>query len=229
MSFRSTFVALVAVAGVACIAVPALTQDNPSTAGATAGGDAQRGRKLSYTCYGCHGVDTYKNVYPTYSVPKLQGQHPEYLAAALLAYKNGERSHMTMHAQAASMNEQDMQDIAAFLAGKPIAASAAATSAPANMPKKVTEICAACHGTNGVGTTPLYPTISGQHADYIARALHDYKSGARKNAIMAGFAAQLSDKDIAELSKYFSKQKPSLSTAEHAIWFTGEKKHAAGK
>ena len=79
---------------------------------ARADGDPKRGHELAYTCYGCHGIENYKNVYPTYSVPKLQGQHPEYIVAALVGYKNGDRAHSTMHAQASSMTEQDMQDIA---------------------------------------------------------------------------------------------------------------------
>ncbi len=80
-------------------------------------GDAKRGQALTYTCNGCHAIPNYKNVYPTYSVPKLHGQRPEYLVAALKAYKSGERSHGTMHSQATSMSEQDMADVAAFLAG----------------------------------------------------------------------------------------------------------------
>ena len=80
-------------------------------------GDAKRGHALAYTCNGCHAIPNYKNVYPTYSVPKLRGQRPEYLVAALKAYKSGERSHGTMHSQATSMSEQDMADIAVYLAG----------------------------------------------------------------------------------------------------------------
>src|SRR5690349_1508575 len=63
-------------------------------------GDPQRGKALSYTCLGCHGIDGYKNAYPTYSVPKLEGQHADYLAAALKEYRDGDRSHFTMHSQA---------------------------------------------------------------------------------------------------------------------------------
>jgi cytochrome c553 len=65
---------------------------------------------------GCHGVPSYNNVYPTYKVPKLGGQHAQYLVAALEAYKNGQRSHQTMQAQAKTLSEQDIQDIAAFFA-----------------------------------------------------------------------------------------------------------------
>jgi cytochrome c553 len=84
--------------------------------GAQAAGDPEAGRFKAATCMGCHGVPSYSNAYPTYHVPKLGGQHPEYIVAALEAYKAGDRDHDTMHAQAASLSEQDMQDIAAYLA-----------------------------------------------------------------------------------------------------------------
>ena len=61
----------------------------------------------------------YTNVYPSYHVPKLGGQHPEYIVAALKAYKSGDRPHSTMHAQAASLSDQDMADIAAYLTKAP--------------------------------------------------------------------------------------------------------------
>ena len=60
---------------------------------AWAAGDMHRGKALSETCLGCHGIDAYKNVYPTYSVPELSGQHAAYLVAALKEYRGGERAH----------------------------------------------------------------------------------------------------------------------------------------
>jgi cytochrome c553 len=189
---------------------------------ARADGDAERGKQLAYTCYGCHGIANYKNVYPTYSVPKLEHQNPEYLASALVAYKSGERSHSTMHSQAATMSPQDMQDIAAFLAGKQVLKPDPETKPESKIPAKAEQLCVACHGKDGVGLVGQYPTLAGQHADYIERALHDYKNGARKNPVMAGFVADLSDDDIRELASYYSKQKPSLNTAEHAMWFVQE-------
>tara|TARA_R110002096_G_scaffold321666_1_gene515814 strand:+ start:130 stop:426 length:297 start_codon:yes stop_codon:yes gene_type:complete len=83
---------------------------------AYAAGDAARGEIRAETCLGCHGVASYTNVYPTYKVPKLGGQHPEYLAAALKAYRSGERSHMTMRAQAANLSDQEIDDISVYLA-----------------------------------------------------------------------------------------------------------------
>ena len=172
-------------------------------------GDAKRGQALAYTCNGCHAIPNYKNVYPTYSVPKLHNQRPEYIVAALKAYKSGERSHGTMHAQASSMSEQDMTDIAAYLSG-PNVLTQSKNDVPATARPKATEVCLACHGTNGVGITSDYPTIAGQHRDYIERALTDYKKGGRKNAIMAGMAATLTPEDIAQLAEYYSSQTPSL-------------------
>lgn len=85
-------------------------------AGAIAAGDASAGKTKAFTCMGCHGIPSYNNVYPTYHVPKIGGQHADYLVAALQAYKAGQRSHPTMRAQAATLSDQDMQDIAAFFA-----------------------------------------------------------------------------------------------------------------
>ena len=173
-------------------------------------GDAQRGAKLAYTCLGCHGIPNYKNAYPTYNVPKLRGQHPEYLVIALQAYRSGERSHATMHANAASWTDKDYADMAAFLAGPVVAAPA--TPKPVGKLPAAGQTCVACHGTDGIGITPQYPTLAGQHADYLARALTDYKKGGRKNAIMSGFAAQLSDRDIKAISAYYAAQRPGLAT-----------------
>jgi cytochrome c553 len=181
-------------------------------------GDAKRGHDLAYTCQGCHAIPNYKNVYPTYSVPKVHGQRPEYLLAALKAYKSGERSHGTMHAQAASMSEQDMADIAVYFAG-PAVLTKSANDVPADQRPKATETCLACHGTNGVGITADYPTIAGQHKDYIERALHDYKLGGRKNAIMAGMTATLTKEDIEALAEYYSARTPALETLPKKRFF----------
>jgi cytochrome c553 len=81
-----------------------------------AAGDVASGEIRGETCLGCHGVASYTNIYPTYKVPKLGGQHPEYMVAALKAYRSGERSHKTMRAQAANLSDQDIEDISAYLA-----------------------------------------------------------------------------------------------------------------
>jgi cytochrome c553 len=77
-------------------------------------------------------------------------------------------------------------------------------------------VCQACHGTDGNGIgDPQYPLLAGQYADYLAKALHDYKSGARVNAIMAGFATTLTDEDIDNLAAFYAAQPSKLSDISH--------------
>lgn len=72
--------------------------------------------------------------------------------------------------------------------------------------KKAAEVCAACHGPDGNSATGDFPKIAGQHKDYLAKSLRDYKTGARKDPVMSGFANGLSPQDITNLSAYFSAQ-----------------------
>ncbi|MDH3466414.1 MAG: cytochrome c [Gammaproteobacteria bacterium] len=74
------------------------------------------------------------------------------------------------------------------------------------------EICASCHGADGNSTSPEFPKLAGQHADYIVRALTDYQTGKRSNAIMQGFVANLSQQDMRDLAAYFASQPGSLFT-----------------
>jgi cytochrome c553 len=83
---------------------------------ANASGDVETGKVKAYTCTGCHGIPGYKNVYPTYKVPKIGGQNYEYLVIALKAYKAGERDHPTMALQAQALSDQDIEDISAYFA-----------------------------------------------------------------------------------------------------------------
>jgi cytochrome c553 len=174
--------------------------------GLASAGDVARGAKLAYTCHGCHGIPNYKNAYPIYSVPKLGGQHTAYMVAALKAYASQERAHATMHSHAATMSEQDMQDIVAYLAGQELKPTGKAVgTAP-----KAAQTCIACHGNDGIGILPEYPNLAGQHADYIQVALRAYRSGQRKNPVMGGMAAPLTDADIRELASYYSSQRPGV-------------------
>ena len=180
------------------VAAPAIADD----------GDAGRGRKLVYTCLGCHGIENYKNAYPKYSVPKLGGQSAVYIAAALAEYQAGLRSHPTMKGMASTLSAQDRADLAAWFQGPQRAKSSAM---PVGTLSPIATACTACHGQDGVGTVPENPTLAGQHADYLAQALNDYRLGKRQNPIMRPFAGQLTRDDIQALAAYFSSQ-PGLVT-----------------
>jgi cytochrome c553 len=90
-----------------------------------AAGDPQAGAQKNSMCQGCHGIPGWRTAFPdVYSVPKLGGQHADYIVAALKAYKSGERSHPSMTGIVDSLSEQDMQDLAAYYAAAsaPVAA-----------------------------------------------------------------------------------------------------------
>lgn len=194
----------------ACLAAPSLV----AAQGAAVAGDPERGARLGYTCLGCHGIPNYKNTYPNYRVPKLAGQSPAYIVIALQAYRNQERGHATMHAHAATMSDQDMADVAAYLAGTPVQSKPDAK--PVGTAPEAAAVCVSCHGNDGVGITPEYPTLAGQYADYLQRALLDYKRGGRKNPVMAGFVGALSEADIKALAAYYAAQ-PGLETPRKRV------------
>ncbi len=85
-----------------------------------------------------------------------------------------------------------------------LAVSAQAYAGDPAAGREKAKACAACHGESGVSPAPDFPKLAGQHEDYLARTLNDYKSGARKNAIMAGQVANLKREDIADLAAYYS-------------------------
>jgi cytochrome c553 len=178
-------------------------------------GNAAEGQKKFYTCYGCHGLDTYRNAYPDYQVPKLRHQNQAYIVSALMEYKNGDRPHATMHAQAASLSDQDMADIALYLQGDTIVKpSPSQGKAPAQVAP-----CAACHGENGSGVAadlnPKPPILAGQHESYLLQALTSYHNGRRKNVVMDGMAQLLkTDDDIKTAAEWFSSQSSALVTAK---------------
>jgi cytochrome c553 len=92
--------------------------------------------------------------------------------------------------------------VAAFLVALAVPAFAAKGNPEAGKTKA--EPCKACHGEAGISVAPEFPKLAGQHADYLATALRHYKLGKRKNPIMAGQVANLSEADLHDLAAYFS-------------------------
>ncbi len=172
---------------------------------ALAEGNIDRGEMLAYTCLGCHGIEGYRNAYPSYRVPKLGGQKAAYIAAAIKGYRDGTRTHPTMSAHAGSLSDQDIDDVAAFLASIGTATVAAGGSENTNL--EAAQTCVACHGQNGISVNPTWPTLAGQHEDYLVKAMNQYRDGTRKEAVMTQMAAQLTDADVELLAHYYSRLK----------------------
>lgn len=171
---------------------------------AFAQGHPDEGRAIGYTCLGCHGIEGYRNAYPSYRVPKLGGQTASYLTIALRGYRDGTREHPTMIAQASSLTDEQIDAVAAYLSGL-VDISAKQDRAPDVAPPQQAAVCAACHGQYGFSMGPLWPTLAGQHEDYLARSMKAYRDGVRTDPVMKPMAGSLTDQDIALLARFFSR------------------------
>jgi cytochrome c553 len=170
-------------------------------------GDVTRGEHLAYTCSGCHGVDTATNAYPNYHVPKLGGQNADYVEVALQGYRAGTRPHPTMQAQAATLSDQDIADLAAYFASIESAPAEGISSAAASTIREGQEksaTCAACHGAEGMAVAPQWPNLAGQHRSYLIEALRQYRRAERTDPVMAPLAGQLDDETLEQLSAYYA-------------------------
>ncbi len=104
------------------------------------------------------------------------------------------------------------------------APATAAKGDAAKAQKIVNDVCGACHSTDGNSTSPTYPSLAGQSPEYLAKQLREFKSGARKNAIMAPNAATLSNEDMLNLAAYYSAQQPKPRLAKDAALVAEGKK-----
>jgi cytochrome c553 len=104
--------------------------------------------------------------------------------------------------------------IAPLIAAAACVATSAGAADLAAGKAKANEVCASCHGLDGNSTSQDFPKLGGQYPDYLAKSLRDYKSGDRKNAIMASFAKPLSTQDIDNLAAYYAAQ-PAVVSSKH--------------
>jgi cytochrome c553 len=172
-------------------------------------GNAERGEVIGETCKGCHGIPGYFNASPAYHVPKLGGQNADYLEVALQGYRRGTRGHATMQAQASSLSDQDIADVAAFFSTIEGDAETGRTTASAAMidaGRTKAATCVACHGPEGVAAAPQWPNLAGQHETYLLAALGQYKSGSRVDLVMNPLMGPLDEDSIEELAAFFASQ-----------------------
>jgi cytochrome c553 len=186
-------------------------------------GDAAAGAKLNASCIGCHGIPGYQSSFPeVHKVPMISGQNAKYIAAALSAYRKGDRKHPTMRAVAVSLSEQDIANLAAYYAADGGAAAVADTAAVQPTPEVAALLakgaCVSCHGANF--SKPIdgaYPKIAGQYPDYLFTALKSYKADGnpnvgRNNAIMVGQVKQFSNKELKALAAYLGSLPAEMRT-----------------
>jgi cytochrome c553 len=173
----------------------------PARAKTPATGDQAAGKAAAAGCAGCHGEQGVSGAPLT---PSLAGQDAQYLAAALLAYKDGSRSEETMKGLATALDDNAITNMSAYYA-------ALEPKAP-NVRKPLTteqwaQRCDRCHGLNGNSTDPRLPALAGQRVDYLEKVLHDYRTGARKSPQMAAMSDVLTEDDVVNLAAHYARQR----------------------
>ncbi|MEY3887077.1 MAG: hypothetical protein RL650_1169 [Pseudomonadota bacterium] len=162
-------------------------------------------------CAACHAADG-NSMIP--ANPKLSQQHPEYILKQLQEFKSGKRANPVMMGFAAQLSDEDMRNVAYFVASKPATPGFAKEKETVGLGEKIYRggiadrqiaACAGCHGPNGAGMPAQYPRLSGQHADYTASQLTQFRDGVRKNNLqMTQVAAKLNDREIKAVSDYIA-------------------------
>jgi len=178
---------------------------------AIAAGDAAAGKAASATCAGCHGADG-NSVNPEW--PKLAGQGAPYLVKQLHDFKGGVRKNATMAPMAMGLDDQGMDNLAAYFAGQ-TAAQGAADEKLVELGQKIyrggnpasgVAACIGCHGPSGAGNPAAkFPALSGQHAKYVQNQLHAFASGERSNdagKMMRNIAGKMTEKEIQAVATY---------------------------
>jgi cytochrome c553 len=162
-------------------------------------------------CVACHAADGNST---TPANPKLAGQHPEYLIKQLQEYKSGKRANAVMQGMAATLSDDDMRNVAHWLASQKPAPGFASDAELVKLGERIYRggladrgiaACAGCHSPNGAGIPSQYPRLGGQHADYTKAQLEHFRNGTRaNNAQMTGVAAKMTDREIKAVSDYIA-------------------------
>ncbi len=169
--------------------------------------------EASYTavCAACHGADGNSAIAVN---PTLAQQHPEYLVKQLQEFKSGKRNNAVMKGFATMLTDEDMKNIAYWVASKPAKAGFAKDKDLVTLGERIYRggiadrniaACAGCHSPNGAGIPAQYPRLSGQHADYTVAQLNTFRDGSRANSHqMTQVAAKLNDKEIKAVADYIA-------------------------
>jgi cytochrome c553 len=173
--------------------------------------DPEAGKAIAQAeCAGCHRMDGSGK---TAKIPNLAGQPADYLVEAMHAYREDRRHHAALKDLIASLDEAQIQNIAAYFASLPPVAAAAPRpmgDAAYREGAKFAAVCADCHGERGVSTEPGVPSLAGQQPAYLIVATQEYADGSRGHAGKAEMLEGLGQVDIEKMAMYFAAQAPQL-------------------
>ncbi|MBU3591498.1 cytochrome c4 [Polynucleobacter sp. 78F-HAINBA] len=190
-------------------AVPGKPKVDPAAGEALySNGDASRGVTACLTCHGPKGQSA------TATWPKLSAQHAAYTAKQLKNFKDGSRANPVMMGMAATLTEQDMNNISAYLASQPVSQGVAQNKDTIELGQSIyrggiaakgVPACAACHSPTGAGIPSQYPRMGGQWAEYNTAQLLAFREGTRKNSTqMTTIATKLSDQEMKAVADYMA-------------------------
>jgi len=197
---------LLMAAALAAPAIPAFAQQKPAKP------DLAKGEaSYSAVCAACHAADGNSTIAVN---PSLAQQHPQYLVKQLQEFKSGTRADPVMQGMAAMLSDDDMRNVAAWLASQKAKEGFAKDKDLVALGERIYRggiqdrhiaACAGCHSPNGAGIPAQYPRLSGQHADYTVKQLTDFRDGKRGNNIqMRDVAAKLNDREIKAVADYIA-------------------------
>lgn len=172
--------------------------------------DLEKGKAtMGGTCVACHGADGNSTIAAN---PVLAQQHPEYLMRQLRDFKSSTRKNATMNGMAAGLSDDDMRNVSYFLASQKANKGAATNKDSIALGEKIwrggiasraVPACAACHSPNGAGIPSVYPRLAGQHADYTAQTLKDFRDGVRtNNKVMVEVTKGMNDAQIKAVADF---------------------------
>ena len=173
-----------------------------------------QGGSIAATCNGCHGKNGNSTLPGT---PGLAGLNPQYLTAAINAYKSGQRKHEMMKSFVTNLSETDVEKVSLYYASQEPTAMPNTLKADAAAGESNASACTACHGDLGNSSQANTPSIAGQEPGYIVSAMNDYKGGKREDENMQKAVAELSNADIKNYAAYFATQtriKPEVRIPE---------------
>lgn len=172
---------------------------------------AKGAASYAQVCVACHAADGNSTIAEN---PKLAQQHPEYLVKQLKEFKEGKRENAVMLGFASMLSDEDMRNIAFWLATQKATPGFATNKDTVRLGERIYRggiadrqiaACAGCHSPNGAGIPAQYPRLAGQHATYTEAQLKAFRDGARhNNAQMTGVAAKMNDREIKAVADYIA-------------------------
>ena len=164
----------------------------------------EEGKRLAAACAKCHGEDGNSTISGT---PSLAGQQPHYLVAAIQEYHQGDRSVGAMESVLRDSSRLELENLALYFSTQKPVQRAKPTRGDVSAGEPLTALCGGCHGAQGISSDAATPTLGGQDAEYLVRAIKSYRT-TRKNWGMQRYVAGLSDQNIEDIAAYYAQQTP---------------------